>query len=305
MTHPWFLPLRSALCGCAAVLVCSIALTAAPPAHAGFGDLVKKAKDKATKKAEVQEEDAAPAGDDQVVFDAYTLELTDQRLGGVISAYKKAGAAEGARGTFVEKVTKLETERSDFLDKNGEKIRAVEQKRDDIQGCLHHGYKEAEERRLKEYAERALTDPALLAKYSRVAQENNAKIAQGDTTAMNRANQAIIEEMVPTREDSAAIRQKCGPVPPPLASETALAKLDKDLAAANDNLRAYDKKVADTQADTSGMNGGQFATALERIRYYLGWRGSSKYKRSATRGYSEEEIEALEKRLAELRAALK
>jgi len=297
--------LRSALCFGSAALICAIALTVAPSAHAGFGDLVKKAKDKATKKAEVQEEEAAPGGDDQVVFDAYVLELTDQRLGNIVSAYQKAGAAEGARGAFVAKVTKIETERSDLLDKHWEKIQQMQQKRDDVEGCIQSGFKQAEERRLKEYAERALTDPALLAKYSRVAQENNAKIAQGDTTAMKRANQAIIEEMVPTREDSAAVRQKCGPVPPPLPSEIALAKLDKDLAAANDNLRAYDKKVAETQADTSGMNGGQFATALERIRYYLGWRSSQKYKRSATRGYSEEEIEALEKRLAELRAALK
>jgi hypothetical protein len=303
MSNPWFPSLRNVLCACSATLIFAVVLTAAPPAHAGFGDLVKKAKDKATKKEEVQEE-AAPAGDDQVVFDAYVLELTEQRLGNIVSAYK-ARPAEGAREGFVEKVTKLETERSDFLDKNGEKIRAVEQKRDEVDGCIHHGYKVAEERRMKEYAERALTDPALLAKYSRVAQENNAKIAQGDSAAIKRANQAIIEEMVPTREDSLAVQRQCGPVPPPLPAETALAKLDKDLAAANDNLRAYDKKVADTQAETSGMNGGQFATALERIRSYLGWRGSSRYKRSATRGYSEEEIEALERRLAELRAALK
>jgi hypothetical protein len=85
----------------------------------------------------------------------------------------------------------------------------------------------------------------------------------------------------------------------------ALAKLDKDLAAANDNLRAYDKKVAETQAETSGMNVEQFSVALERIRNYLGWRVSRNYKRSATRGFSDQEIEALEKRLAEVRAALK
>jgi len=302
MTSPLLLSLRNALCGCSVVLACAIALATAAPAQAGFGDLVKKAKDKATKKEEPKEgEEGPPAIVDDIVFDSVVLELTDQRLGKFFSAYKKAGGASAAREDLVAKVTQVETERNNLLDKHGEKIQDIQRKRDDIEGCRENGYKQAEERRAKEYADKAVTmDPALLQKFARIAQENNAAVARGDTTAANRANAALIAEMLPTREDSLAVQKKCGPFPPPLPAEGTLAKLDKDLASANGNLRAYDDKAAKDQAQESGMNVEQYAIALERIRNYRAWRGNKVQK--SMRGYSDEEVAALEKRLAEVNA---
>jgi len=293
-THQRFFP------ALALFLVGVLSLALAGPARAGFGDLVKKAKDKATKQ-EAAKEEGPPPQVDEIVFDSAVLELTEQRLTKFLSAYKKAGGASAARTELVAKVTAVETERNNHLDKHGDKIREIQGKRDDVEGCRQNGYKQAEERRMQEYAQKAVTmDPALLQKFTRIAQENNAAAARGDTSAVNRANAAIIAEMVPTREDTVAVQKKCGPVPPPLPAEGALAKLDSDLASANENLRAYDDKAAKDQAKESGMNVEQYSIALERIRNYRSWRGNKVQK--SMRGFSDEEVAAMEKHLAEVNA---
>ena len=285
----------------AAFLVCILALAIAAPAQAGFGDLVKKAKDKATKKEETKDEAGPPAIVDEIVFDSVVLELTDQRLGKFFTAHKKVGGASAARAELVAKVDAANAEREKHLDKHGDKIRDVQQKRDDIDGCRHEGYNEARDRRTREYAEKALTDPAIREKFTRIAAENNAAAMRGDSTAINRANAAMMSEILPTREDTLAVQKKCGPIPPPLPAEGALTKLDADLATANENLRAYDDKTAKDQAKESGMDPEQFAIAWERIRNYCAWRGGKPQK--SMRGYSDEEVAALEKRIAEVCAA--
>ena len=284
---------------CTLLLIFSLPLAMAAPAQAGFGDLVKKAKDKATKKAEAPEE--ATPGEEEVVFDSMVLELTDQRLGGVINACKKAHAVIEGRKPLVARAEQTNAARGAHLEKHEDKIRDLQNKRGDIESCRQGGYHQMYDRRMKEYADKALTDPTIREKFTRIAAENNAAAMRGDSTAIKRAQDAMLAVMLPTREDTLEVQRKCGPLPPQSAAEATLAQLDADHEAANEKLRDYDKKSTQAQAKDSGMNEEQFAVALERIRNYLAWRGDKKYK---GRGFSEEEIEAIEKRLAEIKGAV-
>jgi len=283
----------------ALLLAFGVTLSLATPAQAGFGDLVKKAKDKATKKAEAPEE--ATPGEEEVVFDSAVLELTEERLGGVLHALNKAKAVIEGRKPLVAKVEQANEARGAHMEKHEDKIRDIQNKRGDVESCRAEGYQKMYDLRTKEYADKALTDPTIREKFTRIAQENNAAAMRGDSTAIKRAQDAMMAVMLPTREDTLEVQRKCGPLPPQSPAEAALAKLDADLEAANEKLRDYDKKSTQAQAKDSGMNEEQFGIALERIRNYLAWRGDK--KKSNIRGFSEEEIEAMEKRLAEVKSA--
>lgn len=287
---------------CAAVLICATALAVAVPARAGIGDFAKKAKDKAAQA--VGKKEQAAAGDNKVVFDDVILELTGERLDRVVAAFKASSAASAGRPELVKKVNQASDERHAVLEKNAEKIQSTRQKRDEVELCLHDGYLEVQNQRAEEYREKALTDPALRDRFMRAAQEHNAAAARGDSAAIQSLQATLLAEVLPTREDSARVQQKCGPVPPRLPAEDRLDALDKQIASLSEQIRGIDEKAAEAQAEAGGMNRQQFAMATERIQMYLDWRGSKSYSKSATRGFTPGEIEALEKRLEQLRAAL-
>jgi hypothetical protein len=280
MNHPLPLSIRSALRDVAVVVACLVAMAVASPANAGLGGLVKKAKDKAAqavdKKAESPDEspDAAatahPRG--KLVFDDIMVELTEARVSHIIAAVEASAAITAGRPALVEKVEKLMQERHALEDKHGDAMRELRSKRGDVEVCLHDGYGEARDRRSAEYQQKALTDPAIREKFTRAAQQYNAAAARGDTTARQKLNEILMSAILPTREDSAAVEQKCGPVPPPSPAETQASALDKQITSTEEQIRDMDKKAADAQAKKVGLSEGQLAMALERIKMYLAWR---------------------------------
>lgn len=296
-TPPWKL-----FCCSTVAVVCALSFATPSSALPGVGGLAKKAKEKAARAAGVKEE--AAVGDNTVVFDDEVVELTDDRLGSVIAAFQKAKAASAGRPALVEKLNKVSEERGDLWEKQSEAIMEVQRKRGDVEICLHDGYREAQDRRTKEYTDNALTDPTIREKFTKIAQEYGAAAANGDSVAIKKAQEAMLAVAGPTHEDSLSVRKKCGPVPPPLPAEGKIAEMDKRIAALTGEIRAIDAKVSEAQAEGGGMESQQFAIATERIQMYLSWRGSKSYSKSATRGFTQEEIDALEKRLEELRAAL-
>lgn len=277
-------------------------LVVASPARAGLGDMMKKAKDKVTKSAEQKATPAAPCK--AIVYDDVILELTNDRVEGLLAAFKTAGEAGAGRPALVEKLNKVNDERGAFWDKNAEAIQAKQSKRSDVETCYHDGYRAAEIRRREDYTKRALTDPALLAKFQRAAAENNAAAAKGDSASMNRIMQIMHEETSATREDSVQVRKECGPLPPKSAAEEKIDALDKQITALNDQIARIDEKVAEAQAKQGGMDQTQWSVALERIQAYLGWKKSNPSSKSPPCGYSSTEFQALEKHAEQLRAAL-
>jgi chaperonin cofactor prefoldin len=303
MSHTESSSLRNRLPVHALLVAAATLLVVAPPARAGLGDMMKKATDKATKAATQKATPAAPCK--AVEYDEVVLELTNDRVEHILAAFKAAGEAGAGRPALVEKLNKANEERGAIWDKNYEAIQATRSKRDDIKTCYHDGYKVAEQRRVEEYSRRALTDPALLAKYQRVAQENNAAAAKGDSAAMNRIMQAMHEEIAPTPDDSLQVRKQCGPLPPKSAAEEKVDALDKQITSLNDQIAAVDENVAKAQAQKGGMDDQQWAAALERIRNYMAYSGGGKSSsKSPPCGFSSAEAEALSKHAEQLKAVL-
>ncbi len=289
----------------AAIAFFAVCLVTATPALAGIGNPLKKMKEKLAQKVAPPEEEGA-IGDDTVVFDEQVVELTDARLDRIVAAFKAAKSAGTGRPAAVEKLNKAMEERGNLWEKHGEAIMELQRKRGDLDVCYHDGYQEAQERKTQEYTQKALTDPALLAKFSRAAQEHNAGAARGDSTATAKLNAVLLSEMLPSSADSLAVRKKCGPMPPPMPAETKIAALDKEIAAQTETIRTIDMAMADAQAKELKMKNEQFAMAMERIQVYMAWK-SWKSKNSDTRplrGFTQEELDALEKHLEELRGSI-
>jgi hypothetical protein len=287
-----------------AVIVVALSLSTPASALPGIGGLAKKAKEKAAKAAGVEDKEAAVAGDNNVEFDEDILELTDARLDRVIATFKKASAAATGRPALAAKMDKTTEERVKLWDKEGDAVMAMQNKRDDIKGCYEQGYREATDRRMQEYSQKALTDPTIREKFTRIAQQHNAAAAAGDSAAIKAAQEGMHSVMLATPEDSATVRKNCGPIPSRMGAEDKLDALDKQIASLAEQIRQIDEKVSEAQAEGGGMERHQFAMAAERIQMYLAWRKSKSYSKSSTRGFTKEEIEAMEKRLEELVAAL-
>ena len=211
---------------------------------------MKKAKEKVA--PSTLETAAAPASDFKLVFGDPVMELTGDRLDHILATYEAAAGASAGRAPLVTKLNALQEERDALREKDGDKMMALQSKRDEVKVCYEQGYSEAGQRRMQEYANRALTDPALREKFARVAAENNAAASQGDSAAIARAQNAMLEEVLPTKEDSASVRKQCGAVPPPSAQRDEVGSLDKQIAALNEQIRAIDTKVSQAQANRAG-----------------------------------------------------
>jgi hypothetical protein len=286
------------------VVLVAMLLAAASPASARIGSPLKKIKDKIGKAAEPKSGSDASA-DKPVAFDDVTVELTDQRIEAILATFDKAREASAGRAPLVQKLNAKKDERGKIWDKNGEAIQDLQRKRSDAEICYHDGYRAAQDRRTEEYKARALGDPALRDKFMRAAQEYNAAAAKGDSTAIAKLQKILEGEVLATSEDSAKVRQSCGPLPPPSGAELKLQALDKDIATLEEEIRQIDEKVAAAQSDEGGLNRQQWGMALDRIQAYLSQVKSQKSdSKAAPRGFSEEELKALEKHIEKLRAAL-
>lgn len=263
---------------CCAIVLALAAL--APPADAGLGDLMKKAKDKAAQAVGQKPADAASTAYVAPVFDDVTVELNSQRIERILAAFKAAGAAGAGRPALVEKLSKVSEERHVLEDKHGDAMREQRGKREDVAACYQDGYQQAQSRRMEEYAKRALTDPALREKFAKAAQQHNAAAGEGDSASIKRLQDIAHAEMSATPEDSASVRKACGPVPPRLAAEDKADALDKEIASTNEQIRKIDENVAKAQASAGGMSQQQLAMAIERIQMYMADRRSSRSSKS-------------------------
>lgn len=300
MNDHWF-PLRTAVPWRYLATACVVWLALAPNAHAGINPL-KKAKDAVTKPAEKKATPQAQ-NEETPVFDEYTLELTDARVEGILSACKKAAEALVVRQPTVDKLNKVSDERGKLDDKHGEAVRDLQMKRGDVEICYHDEYDKATDKRRQEYAAKATSgDPAVIQRFSQLAQEQGMAQAKNDSVALAKVTAAMMEMSSPTHDDSLAVKRKCGPIPPHSAAEDQLAAYDKEIASLHEQLRLADEKAAKAQAKASGMNDGQWATARERILDFLAYYSPEKPEPG---GFSDAELDAMEERLDQLLEARK
>ena len=292
---------------CRALLVAGLAsIVLTSPANAGIGNPIKKAKEKLQKATEQKAEPspAPDAGQQPVVFDNVVVELTGARLDAIVTAFRKSKEAGAGRPALVEKLNRATDDRAKHHDKHGRAMEQLRNKRGEVEACWQEGYQNAQDRRLEEYKTRALTDPALLQKFQQAAMEHNAAVAKGDSAAIQKLQAAMHAEVLPTREDSTKVRQSCGPMPPRSAAEDREDAIEKEIAGLEEQIRTIDEKVAEAQSKEGGLDRHQWGVALERIEMYLAWMKSRSASKSPPRGFSPGELEALEKRVETLRAAL-
>ena len=315
------------------VLGFAVLFVTAAPAHARIGNPIKKAKEKLQKA--VRPDAATPdAAGDNVTFDNVTLELTNERVEGVIAVFMKAKEAGAGRSELVQQREAKAAEGSKLEDKEGDAMRKLRNKRMDVEECYSEGYHKAAEAKAQEFAQRTASgDPKLLEKYAKIAQQNNAAVRAGDSTATARAQGGILEEYLPSSEDSAAVRKSCGPIPPKSPAEVRAEQIEKETAALDEKIRQIDERIAKAQAKDAKMTDQQWSVALERVQMYMaatkssdggghskknkgegneqggsggsgnsgsGGSGSDSVK---VRGYTRSEIEVLEKHRDQLRAA--
>ncbi|HYJ33881.1 MAG TPA: hypothetical protein VE326_11740 [Candidatus Binatia bacterium] len=283
-----------------AIMALALAFTAAPAsARIGIGNPVKKMKDKIQNKAEGK---AAPGADDASAgpptFDDVTLELTDARIAGIIDAYQKSKKFAAGRAPLNAKRTQLMDERNKLNDKEGDRMRELRGKRGDVEECYQGGYRAAADKKAEDYKNRALSDPALRDKFTKAAMQYNEAAAKGDSSAIQKLQAILTGEILPSKEDSAAVRAKCGPMPPKSAAEIKDEQLSKDIDAIDEQIRGIDEEVS--KVGNGGLNPQQWGTALERIQQYV----QGKKAKKEPKMYTDQEIRAIEKRLAELEEAM-
>ena len=280
------------------VLLASVVIASPASARIGIGNPVKKMKEKIQNAAEGK---AAPEATDAAgppVFDDVTLELTDARIAGIIDAYQKSKKIAADRAPLNAKRNQLMDERNKLSDKEGDRMRELREKRSEMEQCYQSGYRAAGDKKAEEYKNRALADPALRDKFTKAAMQYNEAAAKGDSSAIQKLQAILTGEILPSKEDSAAVRAKCGPMPPKSAAEIKDEQLSKDIDAVDEQIRKIDEEVS--KVGNGGMNSQQWGTALERIQLYV----QSKKAKKEPKMLTDQEIRAVEKRLAELEEAM-
>jgi hypothetical protein len=270
---------------------------ASPAAEARIG-IPKKVKDTVSKSAEKK---ASPqAAEEPVVFDEVILELTEARLADILATCERIKQVSAPRPALVAKLDKANEERSKHLEKHEAKMQSLRDKRSEVESCRQEKIEVIRERKTQEYSQRALSDPALRDKYMKAAAEYNAAAAKGDSTATQKLYEVMYSEILPTKEDSARVAQECGPIPPVSPEEKKMDALDKEIAGTQQQIQDLDKKIAAAQASEKGaLTREQWGMAVERIQMFLAQQKSN----DAGRGFSDEEIKAMEKRLEDLKKA--
>lgn len=281
-----------------ALLAAALCLACVAPARAGINPL-KKAKDAVTKPAE--KKTTQKGSDEPPVFDEYTLELTEARIGAMLAACQKAAQAAAARQVIVDKLNKVQDDKYKLDQKEGEKVRELQRKRGDVESCYHDEYEKYIEQRRQELTSRAMSDPSSMSEFTKLLQDYSTASAKGDTAATNKASRAMLKWGAPTKADSAAVRSKCGPIPPHSAAEDQLAAYDKQIEALNKELRDADEKSAKEQAKASGMTAEQWATARERLMVWSDYKSG----KAEPGGFSDAEADAIEKNIDALHEAQK
>ena len=291
--------------GIAIAIVAAVGL----PMHAAsaqLGGLVKKARDKVVENQVEKQVDkrtgnaSSPGAPPK--FDDVTVELTSERLAGVIRGLTAGRAVldgtsgSPGRATLVtrrdesaNKSASLSSDNAKLLDAYTEKRDASERCRDDAMRASRDKRSAAADQRNKELQAKAMSDPAYREKVIALTQKMGEAQARGDTVALKKIMAEFGLTADDAKPDTIAADRACGPLPSKPAVLVQIEQLDAQVRTLSDQIRQLEEKSAATEIKDSGLNERQFLMARERIEAYL---SSVKYK-SQPGGFSPGELEAL------------
>lgn len=298
---PRFAPLFAALLA----VTLAGALTAAP-ARAGFGDLVKKAKDKAAGAVvDKAAGKAAPAPADAGTgpapeFDEDLIELDAAHLDQVLAGMKAGEAVLASRAPLVEQRRKLDAERSAVSSQYGDAIEAARSRRAEVENCWREDLDAKKSARDEAMQQRVMSDPALREKIMSLSMELAQAQAAGDAKTVARLQGEMLAMSAPTKADTLAAQKKCGALPPAHPMAAKLESLQQGLSDVDARIRDNDQKSIDAQVEASRLTQPQFSLARERLLLWY----EAVHARRTPRGFSAAERSALDAKRTALEAAL-
>ncbi len=308
----------------AAAVVAAIATPV--PAHAQFGKLLKKAKEKvvgdkdSSAAAESSGGAAGPLQFRDAKFDADVIELTPAVLDRVMRgmsvevAVLERDAANGKK--LSDEVESANKEYDQITKEHPDAERqAWEDSNAKINDCISDKVNELKEQHQADMPARLMSDRALSEKLADLTLKASEAQERGDTAAARKYSAELEAVANPAaKADSAAARKQCGS---PTAKPAWLVRQEESSARRSelaDRLRKLEGQARDTAVYVVGQGGGgstghitrkQYSIALERL---VGWaaatepgsRSGQSYARLAR--YSSTELAAMQAKEAELRS---
>jgi len=313
-----------------------VAAIAAPvPAHAQFGKLLKKAKEKvvgdkdSSAAAESSGRATGPLQFRNAKFDDDVIELTpavlDRVMRGMsaeVAVLKRSAVSGKNLSDEVESANKeYDQIGKDHPDTEREAWESSNRK---IEDCIDEKVGELNEQHQSDAPARFMSDPALRQKMADIVEKAGTASERGDTAASRKYMDELEAVSNPyAKEDSAAARKQCGTPAPKPAWLVRQEKLATQRSALADSLRNLEGRARDTAIVATGQGGGaahggggsqgasgqltrkQYSIALERL---VGWAAATEpgsksgqsYARLAR--YSSTELEAMQAKEADLRA---
>ena len=280
-------------------------LAAASPARAGFGDLAKKAKEKAAQAAAGKLGGKAPAAsgsaaEDVVEFTDDVLELNPARIDQVLKGLRAGGDVLAGRAALVTRRDQLQNEAGKIADQYGTAMDAARQKRDKVESCWRDVLHDRSEAREAEMQKKMMSDPAMREKLMELGLEMADAQARGDSAGVAAAQRKLEAFAGATHADTVAATTQCGALPPLHPMDVKLSGLQKQAADVDDQIRRNDQKSVAAQVEASGLTEAQFAMARERL---LMWYSAVRAKQNP-RGFTPSERSALDARRGDLEPAL-
>ena len=272
---------------------------------AQLGGLVKKARDKAIEQqvekrvggGTTSSADAAPK------FDETTVELTTERVAGMVRGLQAGRAVLDTRTPLIARREEISKTREPLWDANQKAYDAYLRTRDENQRCRNDAMHASREKRQvaidahnKEMSAKAMNDPAFRQKIMELTPKLTAAQQKGDTVELKRLMKQMGVADDDTKADTVAADAKCGKETPKPAFLIKTDSLDGLANKLTDEIRKIEEKAASTEQKESGLNERQFMMARERIEAYL---SAMKYN-GKPRGFSPNETEALGSRRADL-----
>ena len=283
-----------------AALLAAITLVLSTPsaAHAQFGGLVNRAKEKVAEKAAEKTAPIAPGE-----------QLTDDLLGKVITGAQAADRILIERDAILAQRAGKQKELSSLQERNAPVHQAYNEGNSKIMDCRNSSFSSLDEARRERMDKKVATmqaDPLFMAKAQLIMMNYGKAMAEAqqkqDAAALAKAQQAMMKELTgediypELKKDSVATDAKCGKAPAMPASLVQEEQLQKDIAALDDRLRTLEARAVTQGAQASGLEQVRYLAAKERA---LGIMNRMAGQGAAVR-YGDEEMDAVKKRQGDL-----
>jgi hypothetical protein len=280
------------------LIASALAFTLPTSAHAQFGGLMNKAKEKVAQKAAEKTAPIAPGE-----------QLTDDLLGKVITGAQAADKILAERDAIQAQRAAKQKELSELQEKNAPVHQAYNEGNSKIMDCRSSSLTsldEARQERMQKKVASMQSDPVAMAKAQLVLMNYGKARAEAqqkqDPVAMAKAQQDMMKEIggedvyAEMKKDSVATDAKCGKAPALPASLAREEQAQKDISALDDRLRTLEARAVTQGAQASGLEQTRYLAAKERALSIM--------NRMAGQGaavrYADEEMDAVKKRQGDL-----